>query len=177
MMPATLTRSHPAPLPSAQSFSVSELSSGERAVALYASDMPSKYRTRRGDGAVIQDWILQGVARLGLEEVHRSAAYAYGYRLLRLNDLDTPEQRRANLRRFPDQRRMNRAEEVATFFQCGTSVGMSEAARARGPQVEGECLCGGTGWIALCDEDGDLLAGVDLACPVHNMLRPGWGAQ
>src|SRR5689334_16551534 len=114
IMPATLTRSHPASLlPSAQPLSPSGLSNMERAVALYASDMPQRFLMRPGTEATVAAWILQGAARLGFDEVQRSAACAYGYRLLWLADLTTAEQDRAHQRRFPNARRWDRAERLA----------------------------------------------------------------
>ncbi|MFF4212579.1 hypothetical protein ACFYZE_25110 [Streptomyces sp. NPDC001796] len=149
-------------------------------MALYASDMPLRFLMRRGDETTVLAWILQGVARLGLAEVHRSAAYAYGYRLLWLADLTTQEQDQAHQRRFPNQRRWDRAERLASCFTVWTDYPMTQAAkdRARHPDVEGACRCGGTGWIGECLDPDDPTTRMARNCPGHNpegrvVPRPG----
>lgn len=165
-MPATLVAEPVAPVvPSVPAVSVAELSNGERAVALYASDMPTRYRNRRGDLALLTFWVLQGVMRLGLDELYRSAAYAYGYRLLWAAGSATPEQDAAHARRFPSAARLDRAERLAAVLTCRSE--MTPEARKRGlrPLVEGACDCAGTGWVAYDMGDGtDALQ----ACPGHN---------
>ena len=183
-MPATLTRSHPAPsLPSAQPLSPSDLSNMERAVALYASDMPVGFMMRRGTEMTVAAWILQGVARLGLDEVQRSAACAYGYRLLWLADLTTAEQDQAHRRRFPDARRWDRAERLASCFTTWAGYPMTQAARDRGgrTEVEGACRCGGTGWLGESYDPDEPTMLVERNCPGHNpkalrLPRPGVAA-
>ncbi|WKV79602.1 hypothetical protein HBB06_16385 [Streptomyces sp. SNU607] len=169
-MPATLVAprltpptSAPAPL-----VSVEELSHGERKVALYASDMPNRYRYRKGDDAQIVAWIRQGVARLGLEELYLSAAYASGYRLLEMSHAETAEQTQAHLTRFPNSRRLDRAGSLAALTITGSGrIPCSAAAIARNHHalVEGACDCGGTGWMPLQVFDGEALS---LNCPAHN---------
>ncbi|MEU1896687.1 hypothetical protein [Streptomyces pristinaespiralis] len=174
-MPATLTAPHPAPVLSpVETVPVSELSNQERAVALYASDMPTRFRMRRDDEAMVHGWIIQGASRLGLQEVHRLAAAAYGYRLLWLADLATADQTRAHERRFPNARRFSKAETTATLFTVKTNVPMSQAAKDRRPQVEGSCPCRGTGWMADAVDPTDPVTAFMIACPVHNRhgLRP-----
>ncbi|NWF28335.1 hypothetical protein HW130_19020 [Streptomyces sp. PKU-EA00015] len=173
-MPATLVAAHPvSALPPVETVSVSELSNQERAVALYASDMPTAFRMRRDDDAMVHGWIIQGAARLGLREVHRLAAVAFGYRLLWLADLATADQSRAQKRRFPSARRFSKAETTATLFTVKTDIPMSQAAKDRGPQVEGGCLCAGTGWIAdSCDPEDPTMAGY-ISCPVDNPRGAG----
>ncbi|MGW0599672.1 hypothetical protein ACWD11_21290 [Streptomyces sp. NPDC002776] len=162
-MPATLVAEHV--VPSTLALSVKDLSNGERAVALYASDMPSRYRGHRGDSDQVTAWVLQGAARLGLDELYRSAACAYGYRLLRLAGSATPEQDAAHARRFPSASRRNCAERVATALTFGSE--MTPEARKRGGRtlVEGACHCAGTGWIPFDMGDGTF---AHQACPGHN---------
>ncbi|GAB2327580.1 hypothetical protein [Streptomyces variabilis] len=145
--------------------SVADLSNGERAVALYASDMPDRYRNRRGDLDLLTFWVLQGAARLGLDELYRSAAYAYGYRLLWAAGWATPEQDAAHARRFPSASRLDRAERLAAVVTCRST--MTSEARKRGlrPLVDGACDCAGTGWAAF-DMGDDTQA--FQACPGHN---------
>ncbi|MBT2368366.1 hypothetical protein J7E88_24335 [Streptomyces sp. ISL-10] len=174
-MPATLTAPHPAPtLSPVETVSVSELSNQERAVALYASDMPTRFRMRRDDDAMVHGWIIQGAARLGLHEVHRLAAAAYGYRLLWLADLATADQTRAQERRFPNACRFSKAETTATLFTVSTDIPMSQAAKDRPARVEGTCPCSGTGWMADALDPSDPDTACMIACPVHNRhgLRP-----
>ncbi|MGW0209150.1 hypothetical protein ACWDZ8_26280 [Streptomyces sp. NPDC003233] len=78
--------------------------------------MPTAYKATGKSYAAVIAWILQGAARLGLAEVHRSAAYAYGYRPLWLADLTTREQDQAHQSRFPSGRRWDRAERLASAF-------------------------------------------------------------
>ncbi|WP_327272934.1 hypothetical protein OG609_12925 [Streptomyces sp. NBC_01224] len=66
---------------------VQDLTGAERAVALYASDMPSG--RRRHSPEQLRDWIAQGIERLGLDEVGRRAAFRYGHRLLEMSGLVT----------------------------------------------------------------------------------------
>jgi hypothetical protein len=167
-MPATLTRPHPTPLlSSTRPLSVSDLHGGERAVALYASDMPADYRFRKDDADQVLSWILQGAARMGLDELRRSAAFLYGYRLLWLADMVSSEQRRAHKLRFPDARRLDRAEMLAALSIGFPSARVTPEAIKRGeqPQVEGICWCAGTGWVPFDMGDGTEAL---QACPGHN---------
>ncbi|CQR61537.1 hypothetical protein [Streptomyces leeuwenhoekii] len=139
-MPATLTRSHPARLlPSAQALSVTDLSNAERAVALYASDLPDTYSYRRGDDAQLVAWIDQGVSRMGLEAIYRTAALASGYRRAWMNGHVTEGDKRAEAERFPNVVRAVRAWEVAALITF--RHGVSDEARARSERypVNGEC--------------------------------------
>lgn len=148
--------------------SVGDLSSGERMVALYASDMPDRFRYQRGDQAKLVAWIVQGVARLGLDELYRSAAYAYSYRLLWLAKMATEEQVRAHAGRFANARRLVRAESAAGILLCGpNAVDVSPVAIARGRRsmVEGACYCEGSGWLPYDMGDGTYAL---TACPGHN---------
>jgi hypothetical protein len=149
---------------------IANLSNQERAVALYASDMPLSFLMRPGDDVTVCAWILQGVARLGLGEVRRSAAYAYGYRLLWLADLATKEQDEAHRRRFPDARRWNRAERLASCFTACAGYPMTQAALDRGhrTEVEGACRCGGTGWLRECYDPDEPTTFMERNCPGHN---------
>ncbi|MEU6424033.1 hypothetical protein [Streptomyces spiralis] len=139
-------------------------------MALYASDMPLRFLMRPGNEATVLAWILQGVARLGLAEVRRSAAYAYGYRLLWLADLTTQEQDQAHRRRFADERRWDRAERLASSFTVWSGYPMTQAAKDRAlrPEVEGACRCGGTGWIAEYLDSSDPTTRAERNCPGHN---------
>lgn len=169
-MPAMLTATHMASAPGPLTVSVKDLSNLERAVALYASDMPSRFRWRRSENATVSAWIVQGADRLGLAELYRSAAYLQGYLLLDMAHLATPEQDRAHRARFRDEHRLDRAEQVASSLTCLTDTGMSQAAKDRGgrPLVEGACRCGGSGWIADALDPDDPTTGFHTACPVHN---------
>jgi hypothetical protein len=173
-MPATLTASpsaSPVSLELGAAVSViANLSNQERAVALYASDMPTAYKATGKSYAAVIAWILQGVARLGLAEVHRSAAYAYGYRLLWLADLTTQEQDQAHQSRFPNGRRWDRAERLASAFTMWGYCRMTRAAKDRAgrPQVEGSCRCGGSGWITECLDPDDPTTRTARNCPGHN---------
>jgi hypothetical protein len=179
-MPATLVAAHVAPAaPAASAVSAKDLSSTERAVALYASDMPNGYRYNSpNDRAAVLAWIAQGAARLGLSELLRSSAFAYGYRLLWLARTVTREQTRAHKLRFPSADRLRRAESLASLSIGFPEGQMSAEAikRNRRPQVEGACRCSGTGWIDTCFDPDDPTTAVSMNCPGHNpegyMPRP-----
>ncbi|MFF1358010.1 hypothetical protein [Streptomyces sp. NPDC058297] len=130
--------------------------------------MPTGYRFRRGDDATVLAWIIQGATRMDLSELYRSAAFLYGFQLLRLAGMATGEQTRAHQLRFPNAARLRRAEGLASL-----TVGiaeMSDAARERGlrPQVEGTCACAGTGWVEVCYDPGDPTSVASENCAGHN---------
>ncbi|MFE0804327.1 hypothetical protein [Streptomyces sp. NPDC058812] len=145
-MPATLVAEHVAPVvTSSPAVSVTDLSNGERAVALYASDMPDSYRHQRGEDARLIAWIIQGVTRMGLDELRHTAALASGFRRLRQAKRVTAEQKRAHTERFPNAKRDRRTGELASLLTL--SVPMSNEARDRGLRylLDGPCPeCGDT---------------------------------
>ncbi|WP_258539628.1 hypothetical protein [Streptomyces ipomoeae] len=141
---------------------VRDLSSSERIVALYASDMPAQGGI--GTPGQVRAWIAQGAVRLGGAELRRRAEFHHGFFLLELDGLVTAAVLARHEQCFPDVSRLEAADEAAAL-----SVrvdGMSEAGRARNAaaQVKG-CPCGGTGTIAVDDFDPDLSYAV--YCPVH----------
>ncbi|WP_435969210.1 hypothetical protein [Streptomyces sp. Qhu_M48] len=125
MMPATLTLVHSGRI------SVRDLSNMERSVALYASDMPTSYRYRRGDDAKLCDWIVQGAARLGLEELYRSAAFTSGYLRLWVEDEAGPRHTAAHVARFPVEKRFHLTQRMASMVSLGPVPGVSAAAMER----------------------------------------------
>ncbi|WP_405823278.1 hypothetical protein OG705_25640 [Streptomyces sp. NBC_00838] len=149
-------------LPAVQ-VNVTDLTAGERAVALYASDMPNT--RRRPTLEQRRAWIVQGVERLGCEEVSRRAVFSRAHKLLSMHGLESEEIQRRHDERFPKPRRLIHAEQEAA-----NSVyrdGISPAATARNPVavVDGECPCGSTGSIPVFyDED---CGPVNMMCPVH----------
>ncbi|WP_385619866.1 hypothetical protein PXH67_13890 [Streptomyces sp. P8-A8] len=164
MMPGTLVTPLPrVPVQSGCAVQVQDLTGAERAVALYASDMP--VNRRRQSPEQVRDWIVQGVERLGLEEIGRRAAFRYGYRLLEMSGLVTAQIAQRHEQRFPVARRLAVADQ-----QSANNVlwfGMSEQARLRNltAVVDGECPCRGTRQIrAVYGEGQDQLA---MLCPVH----------
>ncbi|MEU9734067.1 hypothetical protein [Streptomyces sp. NPDC048002] len=156
-MPATLVAENVAPLSS--SVTVEELSNSERAVALYASDMPDGYHHQGGGNDRLIAWIAQGVTRMGLDELHRTAALASGFRRCRQAKRVTAEQKRAHAGRFPNPKRDRRTGELASLLTL--SVPMSDAARDRGLQhlLDSPCPeCGDTrqvwaSWAVDVDAD------------------------
>ncbi|MGP3635697.1 hypothetical protein ACTU45_20425 [Streptomyces sp. 24-1644] len=144
-MPATLMA-----LPSVPSVQVElkDLSNTERAVALYVSDMPDRYRYRRGDDALLESWIIQGATRMGLETLYRLAALRSGFQLAWVEECTSAEQKRAQAKRFPKTARLNRAGQVASIVSLHAD--MSEEAKERGcrPQFDGGCpACEGSGQV------------------------------
>ncbi|KAB2974216.1 hypothetical protein F8R89_20835 [Streptomyces sp. SS1-1] len=148
-MPATLVATH-APTP----VLVEDLSNMERAVALYASDMPDRYRLQGPVDTTLIGWIGQGAARLGREEVRRRASFLLGHRRLWLRDLTTPEINRRHKQRFPSARRLNVAESMASTSLFWVSV--APGARELSAAIDGTCpKCDGTGklWVNLVIDD------------------------
>jgi hypothetical protein len=112
----------------------------ERAVALYASDLPTDFRYRASDDARLCDWIVQGADRLGAEALHHSASGAADYLLWWVRDQATASQTAAHVARFPDQARFNLAQRMASAVTMWVVPGMSQAALDRGSQVTVEEL-------------------------------------
>ncbi|GFH64322.1 hypothetical protein ACWGUP_10555 [Streptomyces diastaticus] len=141
---------------------VGELGYWERAVALFASSMPSRFRAGSFSREERDAWVVQGVERLGVDEVRRRARFANGYRLLSMSGLVTGEVQRRHEARFPQKRRLATAEQEAANSLCRLApVGASRI----GAEVDGPCPCRGTGSVELPDMDPDLSCSVD--CPVH----------
>jgi hypothetical protein len=120
-MPATLS----APQVASLAGVVENLANTERAVALYASDMPNGYRLQGREDANLADWMVQGVARLGREEIRRRASFLRGHRKLWLDDMTTPEIDRRHKKRFPSKRRLDLAESMASTSLFWISVAPS----------------------------------------------------
>ncbi|MFV6030806.1 hypothetical protein [Streptomyces sp. NPDC056264] len=152
---------------------VEELTGGERAVALYASDMPAG--RRRVTSEQVRAWIVQGLERLGQDEVRQRAAFRYGHRLLEMSGLVTAQVQARHEQRFPQLKRLVRAEQEAANSVFGDRMTEETLRRNSAAEVDGECPCQGTRSIPLwMDED----AFVSRACPVHGRAtvrqqRPG----
>ncbi|MEU5442856.1 hypothetical protein [Streptomyces griseofuscus] len=140
-MPATLVAPH---LPS--TVLLEELEAMERAVALYASDMPNGYLLQGPQDAAVVGWINQGVARLGREEIRLRASRLLGHRLLWLRDMTTPEINRRHKKRFPSKRRLGLAESLAAITIGWTAP--APAVRNLPALIDGPC--------PRCDDAGKL---------------------
>ncbi|MER6526750.1 hypothetical protein [Streptomyces sp. NPDC001508] len=139
-MPATLDAPQAGPVTAL----AEELSNMERAVALYASDMPMRYRYQGPLDWNLVDWIAQGVARLGREEIRRRASFLAGHRKLWLRDMTTPEIERRHKARFPSKRRLDTAESMAATTVSWITVAL--AARNLPIVIDGPCpKCDGAG--------------------------------
>ncbi|MFG2814352.1 hypothetical protein [Streptomyces sp. NPDC048410] len=153
-MPATLVAEHVTPaVAPAPALAVGDLSNGERAVALYASDLPNYYRYQRGDNALLIAWIIQGANRVGMDRLRRTAALDAGFRRSRAAKRLTATQKWAQSERFPDTKRERRAGELAALVTLSAPV--SEEARKRGLRflLDGPCPeCGDTRqvWRSWC---------------------------
>ncbi|WP_143570577.1 hypothetical protein [Streptomyces acidiscabies] len=131
MMPVTLDQ-----------VDVSDLTGSERAVALYASDMPNG----RGqyEGVQVREWIVQGAGRLGVVELRRQAAFLYGFQRLRFSPLMNAALKARHAERFPAARRLKRADETASGSVWRD--GITPEARGRNAAVlfdDGCPVCGG----------------------------------
>ncbi|WP_326697975.1 hypothetical protein OG909_11880 [Streptomyces sp. NBC_01754] len=128
--------------------------------------MPNRYRTT--DDAQITEWVMQGIDRVGLDEVRSRAAYAEGYRRLTRVRMATPQLAARHEQNFPKANRLLVAARHTANLNLYAP--MSTAARTRNltADVDGVCPCKGTRTIPLWqDED----AAVGLACPVHAATR------
>ncbi|WP_234361151.1 MULTISPECIES: hypothetical protein [Streptomyces] len=152
--------------PAASPVDVSGLTSTERTVALYASDMPT--RRRYGSKEQVRAWVSQGVERLGRTELRRRALFLNGHFLLALGGLvpiPAPVQARHD-ERFPDAFRLDVAGHATATSVCFD--GMSKAAMKRNAaaKVDGQCPCEDTGRMFI-DIDGDPDLSYEVDCPVH----------
>ncbi|WTD05381.1 hypothetical protein OH717_23795 [Streptomyces albidoflavus] len=155
---------------------VEDLATRERMAALYASDMPNRFRAKSVEAAQVAAWIVQGAERLGVEELRRQAVFSYGQRLMERGARVPVHAQAAHERRFPSARRLEQAERAAADSALWARLSASALARNADAEVEGGCLCGGSGWIALppLPEAPDA-----MACPVHGReatRRHGGGA-
>ncbi|MFF0745643.1 hypothetical protein ACFYVL_35150 [Streptomyces sp. NPDC004111] len=147
--------------------SVRDLSNSERAVALYASDMPDAYRHRsRDDDQELESWIVEGAVRLGLDELHQSAAFLSGFQLL--GRFATSEQTKAHRVRFPKKGRLRRVGELASLTVLIFRMSDEACERGKRPQVEGACRCAGTGWTEFRYELDEPTSVAKVNCPGHN---------
>ncbi|MGW8887320.1 hypothetical protein [Streptomyces sp. NPDC055749] len=164
MMPGTLVKPLvQVPVQSGQMVRVQDLTGSERAVALYASDMPSG--RRRHSSEQVREWIVQGVERLGAAEIRRRGEFFYGHRLLELSGLVTPQIQQRHEQRFPKRGRLNVADQESANSVFGDR--MSEETRLRNgtAAVDGDCPCRGTRCIPTFYDDD--CGPVDMLCPVH----------
>ncbi|MFD5897970.1 hypothetical protein [Streptomyces sp. NPDC060366] len=146
---------------------VADLTTWERVVALYASDMPNGRRHHTPEQR--RAWIAQGVERMGHEEVARQASFTHAHKLLDMGGLVPAEVQRRHEVRFPKPRRLNVARQEAANSVCRDGMTEPYADRDEDIAVDGGCPCRGTGAIpAFYDED---CGPVDMLCPVHERAR------
>ncbi|WP_329167812.1 hypothetical protein OG709_26560 [Streptomyces sp. NBC_01267] len=88
------------------------MTGAERTVALYASDMPTGFSWSRGITPQVIAWVMQGVDRLGFDDVYRSGVEAQHYRVLRLAGQVSAAARRWFRGRFPDRARLDCVEQA-----------------------------------------------------------------
>ncbi|MER5476259.1 hypothetical protein ABT026_04625 [Streptomyces sp. NPDC002734] len=163
-MPAMLSAPQVAPVAGL----VEGLSNGERAVALYASDMPTSYSYKRDDDVQLGAWIAEGALRVGLPELHRSAAFLYSFQALELAGTATRDQQRAHKARFPSAARLRRASSLASLTVGMFRVSDAAIERSNRPQVEGACRCAGTGWFEVCFDPDEPTSVALESCAAHN---------
>ncbi|MFJ4462162.1 hypothetical protein [Streptomyces sp. NPDC088928] len=119
-MPATLLAARTSSDSSAERdvFTVLRMTSAERIVALYASDMPTGFSWSRGVTPQVIAWVIQGVDRLGFDDVYRCGMKVQHYGVLRLAGQVPAASRRWLRGRFPDRGRLDcveRADAMLTF--------------------------------------------------------------
>ncbi|MER7063569.1 hypothetical protein OG544_12820 [Streptomyces albidoflavus] len=143
---------------------VEDLTTRERMAALYASDMPNRFRAGSVEATQVAAWIVQGAERLGAEELRRRAVFSYGQRLMEMGARVPVHAQAAHERRFPRAGRLDQAERAAAGSTVWARLSASALARNADAEVEGGCPCGGRGWIAMppLPEAPDA-----MTCPVH----------
>ncbi|MFD4752033.1 hypothetical protein [Streptomyces sp. NPDC058426] len=142
---------------------IESLTTSERRVALYVSDMPGQRRYRSNEEYA--GWVQQGVALLGVEELRRRAACLRGYEVLSGAGLASAEVRERHAVRYPKAGRLEWAARVAANLSTVFGLDADAAARNDSRATDGWCACDGTGLIAL----PPLPEGPDhLVCPVHD---------
>ncbi|WP_435242641.1 hypothetical protein [Streptomyces cucumeris] len=109
---------------------VEDLNNRERAVALYASAMPTDYVYRVADGEKLTAWIVQGASRVGWDALYALAAAERNYWVRWLDNKTAPGEKTAHRRRFPKARRLHRAGEIAATVTLN-HVNVSESAKER----------------------------------------------
>ncbi|MEV8591228.1 hypothetical protein AB0424_30225 [Streptomyces sp. NPDC051180] len=143
---------------------MAELTGGERAVALYASDMPDRFRAGVVTDTQVAAWIVQGAERVGLDELRRRAEFSYGHRLLEMSNLVPVDVQARHEQRFPKARRLFKAQQMASGTLWRDPMTPKTLARNSAAEVEGGCPCRGTKSIPMwADED----VSVSRGCPVH----------
>ncbi|GAA4866280.1 hypothetical protein [Kitasatospora terrestris] len=110
------------------------LSGTARAVALYASDMPSTCRFSTTGEAQVEAWIAQGVARLGLDRVRSGGAFLKSYNLHLTGCRPGQPDDKAYRQHFPSARRISRAQDVAGM------LALTQAHRAAAPEELAEVI-------------------------------------
>ncbi|MFE3368387.1 hypothetical protein ACFXOK_02105 [Streptomyces sp. NPDC059173] len=148
-----------------------ELSNAERSVALYVSDMPDRYRYRPGDGSVLESWIVQGAARLGLESLYRMAALFSGYRVAWVEGYLNPELERGHAERFPKAVRLDKAGRLAALITLDADMSPAALARGTRPAFDGGCpACEGSGqvWAEWIEPGCDWYDSGYLPCSLCN---------
>ncbi|NUV86798.1 hypothetical protein G6W61_11350 [Streptomyces sp. KAI-26] len=117
-MPATLLAARPSSDSAGERvlLTVLRMTGAERSVALYASDMPTGFSWSRGVTPQVIVWVMQGVDRLGFDDVYRSGMEVEYYRVLRLAGQVPSETRRWLRGRFPDRVRLGCVERAAALL-------------------------------------------------------------
>ncbi|MEV7500048.1 hypothetical protein [Streptomyces sp. NPDC093018] len=142
---------------------VRDLTGAERAVALYASDMPNGRRHYTKEQFTA--WIMQGAERLGVEEMRRRALYFRGWRLLDMHGLLTAQIQARHEQRFPQRYRLIRSDQGGALTVSTDGTTKTALARNGLVDLDGDCPCEGTGGIAAWDDDAG--AWHEILCPVH----------
>ncbi|WP_329560126.1 hypothetical protein OG711_21835 [Streptomyces uncialis] len=140
------------------------LTSAERTVALYVSGMPNQ--RRRCTPEQLAAWLVQGVERLGMNEMRRWARFYSGHRALEVARVMPSAVQARHEQRFPNGRRLEWASQMSANSLWRFEMSAETLVRNRRDiEVDGECPCGGTATIDFPDCDPDFSFG--LVCPVH----------
>ncbi|AJE81988.1 hypothetical protein SLNWT_1612 [Streptomyces albus] len=138
---------------------VASLTTCEREVALYASDMPDRRRSFPNEQ--VREWIVQGAGRLGIEEMRRRALHLQGHGQLQRARLLPPLVQERHQAQFPKRARLDAVRKAVANNVLWDDMTHSAAARNHLGEVDGPCPCRGTGRIALAEA-------FSMLCPVHS---------
>ncbi|MEV6121368.1 hypothetical protein AB0M23_12680 [Streptomyces sp. NPDC052077] len=165
MMPGTIAerRAEAVTVEATTPIDVSDLTGGERTVALYASDMPNGRRHYTKEQFTA--WIAQGAERLGRTEMRRLALYLRGWQVLNVSDLVTSQIQARHEQRFPRAFRLVRAGQGAALSIHVDGMSAEALARNGVVDLDGDCPCQGTGGIMVWGIDPD--ESYERLCPVH----------
>ncbi|WP_377270348.1 hypothetical protein [Peterkaempfera sp. SMS 1(5)a] len=141
------------------------LTSSELTVALYASSLDHRDRTRPSHSALAK-FAQEGVRVLGPAGVDDWSRRLLGFWAMWMRDLETPELLADHRSRFPLARRLKRCSGLA--YGLGMQiVRRDDLTFERGLPLVDPCPCGGSGWLTVTTTALPASARGRQECPAH----------